>query len=157
VKDDHRAVFFEYSNAISCSANHGILMDQALANERLGRYMLERGDVEKASLYFQEACTTYSKWGANAKVDHLTKEMEKLKVQIKPSISRSRSGAECSVRNRMKSLVAGHCFLLASPKSTQNVLDHFTAKEKSATDSYTKHPAKVFSRLDNLMCQRSTQ
>lgn len=86
VKGNHRSVLFEYSNAISCSADHGILMDQALANERLGRYMLERGDIERASLYFQEARATFQKWGANAKSDHLTKEMEKLNLTVKPVI-----------------------------------------------------------------------
>jgi len=88
VRGDHHSVFYEYSNSISCSASHGILVDQALASERLGRYMLERRDNEKASLYFHEAREIYAKWGATAKVEDLTMEMRKLNLaQIKPLIS----------------------------------------------------------------------
>jgi len=51
-------------------------MQTALANERLGKYFLERGDKESAGPFIDEALSLYDQWGATTKAEHLREEMK---------------------------------------------------------------------------------
>ncbi len=57
-----------YERAVECADEVGHVQQQALANERCGRYFLERGNRKVAALYLQAALECYVRWGAHAKV-----------------------------------------------------------------------------------------
>jgi tetratricopeptide (TPR) repeat protein len=63
-----------YRSAIILSRERNFYMEEALANEHLGKLYLEESDFESAVPLFKEARQVYEKWGANAKVDHFDKE-----------------------------------------------------------------------------------
>lgn len=76
---EHDEVHFLCTCAIALSSSDaGILLDQALANERACRHVLERDKTVEASTYCQEAKSTYLKWGAFAKADLLTEEVSQV-------------------------------------------------------------------------------
>ena len=50
-------------------------MQHALANERAGKYFLNRGDVTTARSYFKESMSVYKKWGGKLKMEHLKNEV----------------------------------------------------------------------------------
>eukprot|EP00934_Nitzschia_sp_Nitz4_P004331 Nitzschia sp. Nitz4//scaffold11_size288233//98799//101975//NITZ4_000759-RA/size288233-processed-gene-0.154-mRNA-1//1//CDS//3329534029//4321//frame0 len=72
--DDERA-HSKYTSATSLSREGGYIMQHALANERAGKYFLQRGDYEVARTYLKEAMSVYSKWGGKTKVEHLHREL----------------------------------------------------------------------------------
>jgi histidine kinase len=63
-----------YSEAINLSKEKGNLFDEAIAYELLGKYFLRLGNYDSAEIHFKKAALTYEIWGANAKVNHLTKK-----------------------------------------------------------------------------------
>jgi predicted ATPase len=60
-----------YCQAIASAAKHGFLNDEALAYERHGMYLFEKGDLNAAADRLASAERLYMKWGAQAKVKHL--------------------------------------------------------------------------------------
>lgn len=72
--DDDRA-HSKFTSAISLSREGGYIMQHALANERAGKYFLQRGDVASARIYFKESVSVYKKWGGKLKMDHLKSEV----------------------------------------------------------------------------------
>ncbi|CAB9522432.1 Transcriptional regulator [Seminavis robusta] len=58
--------------------SHGHLGIEAMGNERLAMYILEKGDSDAALLVFDEACRVYDDWGATAKAVQLRKYRESL-------------------------------------------------------------------------------
>jgi tetratricopeptide (TPR) repeat protein len=57
--------------AILQSRDQGFWLEEALANEQLGKLYLEQKGNEEAIAYLQEAQRVYERWGANAKVQHI--------------------------------------------------------------------------------------
>jgi hypothetical protein len=74
VSGDHLSVHAEYISAILFSREAGFVMQEAMANERAGRYYLSRNEEEKGEVYIQEALRVYEIWGGIAKVQHLQTE-----------------------------------------------------------------------------------
>jgi len=70
-----------YTSAIALAAKDGRLGDEAIANERAGRFMLEGGGKRPCAAigYFEEALAAYRRWGAAAKAQQFEVEVEKLK------------------------------------------------------------------------------
>lgn len=68
-----------YEQAIEYARETQNLHHQALACELYGRFWIQRGNPEVASLYFAKARRRYADWGAVAKVGHLTGKMEQLR------------------------------------------------------------------------------
>jgi hypothetical protein len=62
----------DYKAAIRFAGHRGILHDRALANGRLGEFLLQCGNCEEANYRFEKAATLYSEWGAESKVELLT-------------------------------------------------------------------------------------
>ena len=60
-----------YRKAIVNASKSGILHDAAIANERAGLFVLQRGDPDGAKLYFERAVELYTYWGAAAKVSQI--------------------------------------------------------------------------------------
>lgn len=72
---DHKRAHSKYTSAISLSREGGYLMQHALANERAGKYFLQRGEQEVAKAYLKEALGVYSKWGGKTKYSELKQEI----------------------------------------------------------------------------------
>jgi histidine kinase len=72
----HDSAFSKYTCAIALSREGGFIMQAALANERTGKYLLERDDKESAVFHIREAISLYKRWGATAKVKALKDEMK---------------------------------------------------------------------------------
>jgi histidine kinase len=64
----------QYISAIALSAKGSILMEEAVANERAGRFMQKLGDP-RASDFLHEALAVFQKWGAESKVKRLREEL----------------------------------------------------------------------------------
>lgn len=62
-----------YEQAITLAKEHEYLNEEALANELAARFYLEWGKQKIAQTYLTDAYYGYIRWGANAKVDELTK------------------------------------------------------------------------------------
>ena len=64
-----------YLKANTIAARFGFIHDRALINERHGEYMLELGtDNDEAEYRLKEATKLYIEWGADRKVDLLSKK-----------------------------------------------------------------------------------
>eukprot|EP00978_Attheya_sp_CCMP212_P025460 scaffold81937_cov51-Attheya_sp.AAC.1 len=61
-----------YCEAIASAAENGFLNDEALAYERHGMYLFEKKDFDAAADRLASAEKLYMKWGAQAKVNHLS-------------------------------------------------------------------------------------
>jgi predicted ATPase/signal transduction histidine kinase len=61
-----------YEQAISTAQENGYLHHEALANELAGKLLVEQKRLKAARGYLFEASYLYSRWGASAKVKHLT-------------------------------------------------------------------------------------
>ena len=72
---------FKYYLAIIQSYHAGLLMQEALANERAGKFYASIGDHAEAKQLLEEACRLYKAWGGVAKVAHLEMEMRYLLVE----------------------------------------------------------------------------
>ena len=68
----------KYTSAIVHSGAEKNLADEALANERLGKFYLEQGDRISAASHLQNACLLYDKWGAKIRVNILRREIAQL-------------------------------------------------------------------------------
>lgn len=64
-----------YKYAIVLAARSGYSNDAALINERYAAYMKEVGDEDEAKYRIQEAIRFYGDWGANAKVELLSRAL----------------------------------------------------------------------------------
>ena len=71
LRGDTAAAVHAYERAIAESAEHGFLQVEALANERYGRFWLDRGNQRLATIYLDAARDRYTAWGALAKVSDL--------------------------------------------------------------------------------------
>lgn len=63
-----------YRSAILHSRERSFYLEEALANEHLGKLYLKEGDFESAVPLIKEARHVYEKWGAKAKVEHFERE-----------------------------------------------------------------------------------
>jgi histidine kinase len=77
VSGDRASVYSKYVGAIALSKDSGFIFLTALGNELAGKYYLrERKDKETAMPFLLEALHHYERWGAKAKVEHLTLELK---------------------------------------------------------------------------------
>ncbi|WP_224365093.1 trifunctional serine/threonine-protein kinase/ATP-binding protein/sensor histidine kinase [Hyalangium versicolor] len=67
-----------YDEAITAAAKHGIIHEEALANELAARFLLGIGRQRSARGYLEEARMGYGRWGARAKVAALERQYPKL-------------------------------------------------------------------------------
>mmetsp|Transcript_21322 Transcript_21322/g.60875 ORF Transcript_21322/g.60875 Transcript_21322/m.60875 type:complete len:2078 (-) Transcript_21322:137-6370(-) len=63
-----------FDPAISIAEKHGLLLQQALANELAGRFFLTVRDEAWAAAYLTEAWYLYDQWGASGKTEQLEDE-----------------------------------------------------------------------------------
>ncbi|NEO85289.1 MAG: AAA family ATPase [Spirulina sp. SIO3F2] len=79
-----------YDRAIANAKKHKYLQEEALANELAAKFYLAWGKTQFASLYLQAAYYGYTRWGAIAKADDLTKRYSELFASIlnQPKVDR---------------------------------------------------------------------
>jgi len=63
-----------FDKAIASASRHGLQHDKALASERAGLFFAGLGDVDWASHYLWISQREYERWGAHAKVRHLSEK-----------------------------------------------------------------------------------
>mmetsp|Transcript_4715 Transcript_4715/g.11739 ORF Transcript_4715/g.11739 Transcript_4715/m.11739 type:complete len:437 (-) Transcript_4715:103-1413(-) len=74
---NQQATYLKYKNALAVLNQGNYFPLVALGSERLALYLRDyKGDHGTARLFFQQALENYSKWGAVAKVQHLSKELQ---------------------------------------------------------------------------------
>lgn len=73
-KDFDRA-HSKYTSAISLSREGGYIVQNAIANERTGKFFLKQGNLITARSYLKEAVQVYGKWGGTTKIQQLKREM----------------------------------------------------------------------------------
>ena len=66
----------KFHQSIDEAKRHGIIQEEAFANERCAIAMLEWGDVAEALEYFERAKSLYEQWGSPVKVVKLIKFVE---------------------------------------------------------------------------------
>jgi len=79
---DHLSVLSKYTSSILLSREEGFLMQEALANERAGKYYLEQGDEAMALPFLRAAYLLYERWGGQEKVRHLREELNPLQIAV---------------------------------------------------------------------------
>lgn len=77
---DHLSVLSKYTSSIALSREQGFIKQEALANERAGKYFLERDNETMALPFLREAYRLYEKWGGCAKAHHLQQELKVLQI-----------------------------------------------------------------------------
>lgn len=60
-----------YERAIASANKHGFVQNEALGNELLAKFWLEKGQTEIAQIYLKKARYGYQLWGAEGKVENL--------------------------------------------------------------------------------------
>lgn len=78
VRGDRQKANSHYRSSILHSREEGFFLEEALANEQLGRFYLESDDRESAVPFLKAAKEVYEKWGAAAKVKHFEAEFSEL-------------------------------------------------------------------------------
>eukprot|EP00957_Ditylum_brightwellii_P211361 15366088-Ditylum_brightwellii.AAC.1 len=74
-KGEYNVAIEKYDSAIVAAEVVGILHEQAICNERAGDFFLAHGNIKRATSHYGHAIDLYHRWGAQAKVDHLCKQI----------------------------------------------------------------------------------
>jgi len=82
-----------YDQAINLARENGYAQDEAIANERCGRYLLSLGREKAARSYLGDALSGYLHWGATAKVEALLVEFPTLVTFVSRRDASSQSSA----------------------------------------------------------------
>eukprot|EP00957_Ditylum_brightwellii_P207661 15353954-Ditylum_brightwellii.AAC.1 len=75
LEGEHDIAIEKYDSAIAAAEVIGFLHEQAIGNERAGDFFLAHGSIKRATRYYGHAIDLYRRWGAQAKVDHLCKQV----------------------------------------------------------------------------------
>jgi len=75
LKREYDAAVEKYDLAIAGAKVYGFIHEQAVSNERAGDFFLAHGKIKRATRYYGHAIDLYGQWGAQAKVDHLCKQI----------------------------------------------------------------------------------
>lgn len=70
----------KYRIAITLADSSNNLLEKAMAHERYGRYLAERGDVSSSLSQLRLACSSYHEWNAYGKVEALQEEITKISL-----------------------------------------------------------------------------
>ncbi len=80
MSEDLDGALDHYEQAIAGARENGFTHEEALANELYARFWLDKGNERFASLFMREAHSLYSKWGALAKAEHITRRYPNLMI-----------------------------------------------------------------------------
>ncbi|KAI2506879.1 hypothetical protein MHU86_7564 [Fragilaria crotonensis] len=70
----------KYLIAISLADSSNNHFERAVAHERYGRYLAERGDLSSSLTHLRHACSSYQEWNAYRKVEVLQEDISKIAV-----------------------------------------------------------------------------
>ena len=82
LEQDEAAAYCAFEQAILAARNGGFPLWQAIANERMGKYRLDRQQTTLGLAYLEEAVKLYQAWGAGAKAA----EVQRFIRQVTPGI-----------------------------------------------------------------------
>ena len=102
-----------YKEAITAATRRGVLHDAALANERLGAYMLGHNETEWGEHYIRNSHKLYDEWGAYAKVHQMERKYQFL--MDKNHLMRGSSSSSVGIKGRQRfsfRIAAKHMTLL---------------------------------------------
>ena len=77
---DNLSALSKYTSSILLFREGGFLMQEAMANERAGKYYVEQGDMALALPFLRASYQLYEKWGGYEKVRHLREELRPLQL-----------------------------------------------------------------------------
>ena len=72
-----------YSKSIELAAVNGFVQEEALAKELAAAFYMEQGRNNWAKKYLTDACKTYARWGAHAKVQHLIQKYPDMLLELR--------------------------------------------------------------------------
>lgn len=75
---DHHATVLLYEASIALSASANLLLDEGIAAERAGRFLVRSGQDSESVGYFDRAIGAYERYGARAKTEKLSREVSLL-------------------------------------------------------------------------------
>lgn len=74
-RKDSTVAISKYITAIAVAKESGFLTEIALSNERTAKFLLSKGDKERADPFYKNAILHYHEWGSEPKVTHLRNEI----------------------------------------------------------------------------------
>mmetsp|Transcript_12590 Transcript_12590/g.19367 ORF Transcript_12590/g.19367 Transcript_12590/m.19367 type:complete len:241 (+) Transcript_12590:669-1391(+) len=86
VLNRHPEAKSKYYVAIIQSRDSGLLWQEALANERAGKFHLKIGQHAEAIPFLEEARRLYKEWGGIAKLEHFEREIEEEFGEVSASL-----------------------------------------------------------------------
>lgn len=124
-EQDQRAMDY-YDRAIEAAGTHGLMHDEALANELAGKFWLSKNKPDFAQLYLRKARLGYRAWGAKRKEAMLLAEFGHLFAEPQfEEWERTYSGGKATVSLRHSrnptSSVSSNLDLAAVLKATQAI------------------------------------
>ena len=87
LKGDSDVARKSYVDSISLAGRQGLVNEQAVANERFADYLIEYGDLQEASFYYDAAIRLYAEWGAKVKVEKIQEKMATKSRMIPPELA----------------------------------------------------------------------
>ncbi len=78
-----------YGQAVEAARQSGFLQNEALALELAAKFYLANDQLQKAQLFMREARNVYTRWGAEAKVEHLDGKYAQLLSSAQSPMARS--------------------------------------------------------------------
>ncbi|WP_437863086.1 protein kinase domain-containing protein [Sorangium sp. So ce363] len=90
----------QYDHAIELAREHGYAQDEAIANERCGRFLLSLGRERAAQGYLADAFRGHLHWGATAKAEALLFEFPGLSARISRRDASSQSSTSESATSQ---------------------------------------------------------
>lgn len=90
-----------YHQALSLSRNHGYLIDEMMANERLFKFYLAEGNITQARAYLIETALCCQRLGARTKLKSLTSRYRELFDSMVFTEQEGIHGGETSMSNRI--------------------------------------------------------
>jgi hypothetical protein len=76
----HAKTVRKYLIAIALADSSNNPFEKAVAHERYGRYLAERGDVSRSLSQLRLACSSYHEWNAYRKVELLREEIARISM-----------------------------------------------------------------------------
>ncbi|MBT4638765.1 MAG: PAS domain S-box protein, partial [Deltaproteobacteria bacterium] len=92
-----------FTRAITEAGHHEYLQEEALANERAGKFYLNLGQYKIAESYIKEACYLYKRWGAAAKVESMDSEYPQWLPIARASVWPAGTGSIASINSNSSS------------------------------------------------------
>ena len=117
-----------FTKAIAGAKENQYLQEEALANERAGKFYLNVGQYKIAESYIKEACYLYKRWGAAAKVESMVSEYPQWLPMARASVWPAGTGSIVSI-NSNSSSTSGFLDYSSILKASQTISEEIVREE----------------------------